>query len=156
MKRLSVIALAVFVAGCDTMGYPNDPYGPPPYPPGGAYPPMPPGPAPACSIAGSREWTASISTIPGSPTPTLYVSGKVLTATGGYKIEFEPYLQLAESYPAQAFATLRVTPPSQPTVQVVMTHNVRWQWPVHQPIGRVVVRCGDQTLAEIAPVQSTR
>lgn len=183
VKRLFVIALAVLVAGCDTMGYPDDPYGSPtyppdsypPYPPGQGYPPPgapyppdapsppggyypqpgPPG-APACDIAGSREWSASVGTMPGNPQPTLYVSGKVLASSGGYTIAFDPDLQIAESYPAQAFATLRVTPPAGPAAQVVMTHNVRWQWPLRQPIGRVVVRCGDKTLADMAPAQTPR
>lgn len=186
MKRLSVIALAILTASCDTMPYPDDPYGPPPYPqdpyppypPGQAYPPPYPPDAPyppvtpyppdapyptygqpaaqSCNIAGSREWSASIGTLPGNPQPTLRVSGKVLAPSGGYRIAFDPDLQIAESYPAQAFAAVRVTPPTQPTVQVVMTHNVRWQWPLGQPIGRVVVRCGDRTLADIAPVPSAR
>ena len=86
--------------------------------------------------------------------PTLIVSGKVDTPTGGFQVAFDPDLRIAESYPAQAFATVRVTPPTQGVIQVVVTHQLRWEWPVNQPIGSVTVQCGDKTLARISPVQT--
>ena len=133
--------------------YPGMPY--PPYPPGPGYPPMQQ-PA-ACPITSSGEWKAWVNRMPGgTPQPYLFVSGKVTTPTGGYQLVLEPNLPIAESYPAQAFATLRVTPPSAGAIQVVVTHNVRQQWPLHQSVGRVVIRCGNRTLADISPVQTAQ
>lgn len=90
---------------------------------------------------------------PGSR-PTLIVTGKVVTPTGGYHVALDPDLRIAESYPVQAFATLNVTPPRGGATEALVTHEVRWEWPATQPIGRLVVRCGDKTLADISPVQT--
>src|SRR5687767_2351316 len=133
MRRLGPLAFAaLLIAGCATQPYgpdrgswedpyPLPPTGPgypaPPYPPQ-SYPPpdyMPPGAPPAamrCPITGSRDWKAWINAMPGPDArPKLMVTGTVLVPTGGYQMGFEPFLQLRESYPAQAFATLRITPP---------------------------------------------
>ena len=149
--------------------YPPYPPYPPadPYPPAGPYPPYPPYPPVggvppieqpfACPISGSSEWRAWVNRMPGGTAqPYLFVTGKVTTPTGGYQVALQPDLQVAESYPVQAFATLRVVPPAGPATQVIVTHNVRYQWPMSQPVGRVVIRCGDRTLAEISPVQTAQ
>lgn len=175
MRRLLLTTAALLLAACDTTpfgqpgppAYPGDAYPPVPYPPGPGYPapaPYPPGPyqpgtAPgpqlSCPITTSRDWTAWVNAMPGPGTrPKLIVTGKAITATGGYQIGFEPYLQIRKGYPAQAFATLRVTPPAGPATQGVVTHDVRWEWPLTQPIGSVEIRCGDQTLASISPVRT--
>ena len=85
--------------------------------------------------------------------PKLMVTGTVLVPTGGYQMDFEPYLQIRESYPAQAFATLRVTPPQGPATQAVTAHDLRWEWPLDQQIGSVEIRCGSDTLATFSPVE---
>jgi hypothetical protein len=183
VKRLFIIALAASLAACETMyppdpyGYPGDPYGYPPYPvepyppyppypptdpypPGQAYPPAMPYPPlhpAACPITSSGDWRAWINRMPGgSAQPYLFVSGRVTTPTGGYQVVMERDLRIAESYPAQAFATVRATPPAGSATQVLVTHNVHGQWPLGQPIGSLVIRCGDRTLAQITPVQNTR
>lgn len=182
MKRLIFpLATAALLAGCQTSpygepgAYPQDPpYGEPaPYPPYGGddpyaqqpgyYPPQPyppqqgyQPPQPACPILRSGEWNAWINMMPG-PTarPTLHVTGKVVVPTGGYQIGFDPQLQLRKSYPPQAFATLRVTPPpGGAATQAVMTHEVRWEWPLSQPVSSLEIHCGNQTLATISPIQS--
>ncbi len=86
--------------------------------------------------------------------PTLIITGKVDTPTGGYQVALDRALRIAESYPPQVFATLRVTPPTGVATQAVVTHQVRWEWPVDQPIGSVSVRCGEKHLAHISPVQT--
>lgn len=87
--------------------------------------------------------------------PTLIVTGKVDTPTGGYEVAFNPDLRLAQSYPAQAFARVRVTRPSgEAATQAVVTHQLRWEWPAGQPIGSLTVQCGDKTLAQISPVET--
>ena len=87
--------------------------------------------------------------------PMLVVSGKVVTPTGGFQVAFDRYMQIRESYPAQAFVTLFVADPEgAPVTQAQVTHPVRWEWPLNQPIGSVVVRCGDKTLAEITSIQT--
>lgn len=168
MKRLFfAITTAALLAGCQTAPYdpygaPYPPYqqdpGPTPYPPGGYYPPDPgpnPGPGQAsCPITGSGEWRAWVNAMPGPDSrPKLMVTGKVTVPTGGYQVGFDPQLQIRESHPAQAFATLRVRPPSGAATQAVMTHEVRWEWPLTQQIGSLEIHCGDRTLARISPVE---
>ena len=177
MKTLLFIsAAALLLTACDTMtqgqsyppgqpyppNYPGDAYPPAPYPPEPTYPapsPYPPGPpAPAaCPITSSRDWTAWLNAMPGpGAQPKLIVAGKVVTATGGYQIAFDPRLQVTKRYPAQAFATLNVIPPSGPTNPTVVTQNVRWEWPLNLQIGSVEIRCGNETLANITPVAIAR
>jgi len=86
--------------------------------------------------------------------PTLIVTGTVVTPTGGRHVSFDPVLQVRESYPAQAFATLQVSPNGPMATQALTAYPVRWEWPVAQPIGSVVIRCGDRTLGVVSPVES--
>jgi len=160
------------VAACDPY-YGQEPYGPQPYPypdpapyPQDPYPPAPggyPGQAPyqplppECLITSSREWTAWVNRMPGpgGARPMLVVTGKVVTPTGGFQVAFDPRMQVRESYPAQAFVTLQVANPGgAPASQTQITHEVRWEWPLNQPVGSVIVRCGDKTLAEITRIQT--
>ena len=173
VKRVLVALALLAVAACDPY-YGQDPYGPQPYPypnpapypqdpsyppPPGGYPgqtpyqPMPP----ECLIASSREWTAWVNRMPGpgGTRPMLVVSGKVAVPTGGFQVAFDPRMQIREAYPAQAFVTLQVAgPDGAPASQAQVTHEVRWEWPLNQPVGSVVVRCGDKTLAEITRIQT--
>ena len=143
-----------------------------PYPPGppGSYPgqPVPPGPPgsypggpyqpppPECPITASRDWSAWVNAMPGpGARPTLVVRGKVVTGTGGYQVAFDRNMQVRRGQPPQAFVTLYVAPPEAAAAsQVPSTHEVRWEWPLSQPVGSVVVRCGDKTLAEITNIQT--
>ena len=130
--------------------YPQSPYPQPgPYPQRGAYPP---GPQLACPVSVSRDWRAWVNLMPGPATPTLNVTGKVVTPTGGYQVNFDPSLQIRRGYPAQAFVTVNVSPPMGGASQAFVTHEVRGEWPLSQRIDSVEIRCGDQTLASIAPV----
>ena len=176
MKRILTATLLLALASCDTYQG-QDQYGPPqpypapypqPYPPArysgqDPYQPAPmPGqdpyqPAPPeCPISASRDWTAWINRMPGpNSRPMLVVSGKVVTATGGFQVAFDRYMQIRESHPAQAFVTLSVADPEgAPVTQAQVTRPVRWEWPLNQPVGSVVVRCGDKTLAEITSIQT--
>ena len=135
--------------------YPQDPYPPAPggYPGQAPYQPSPP----ECLITSSREWTAWVNRMPGpgGARPMLVVTGKVVTPTGGFQVAFDPRMQVRESYPAQAFVTLQVADPDgAPASQAQVTHEVRWEWPLNQPVGSVIVRCGDKTLAEITRIQT--
>lgn len=119
-----------------------------------AGPPPPPATG-ACPILGSSGWAAWINAMPGPGSrPALIVTGQVTVPTGGY----QPVLLLehvAESYPVQVTARLHPNPPAGPATQVVVTHEVRGQWPsVEAPVGSVTVRCGGQVLARIAPVET--
>ena len=134
----------------------NEPY--PPAPPPGAYPGGPVQPqTPECPITASREWSAWVNAMPGpgGRVPVLIVRGKVVTPTAGYQVAFDRALQVRRGQPPQAFVTLFVAPPSGgATSQAASTHEVRWEWPLNQPVGSVVVRCGDKTLAEITSIQT--
>ena len=171
MKKILASAALLSVSACDQY-YGQDPYGqqqypgPDPYPqepyPGPApYPPTPyPGQPPyqptppECLISASREWTAWINRMPGTGAPNLVVSGKVTTPTGGYQVAFDPRIQIRKGYPAQAFVTLNVAAPTGPATQATVTHEVRWEWPLNQPVGSVIVSCGDKTLADITRIQT--
>jgi hypothetical protein len=166
-------ATALLVAGCATAPYgqPAPPYGEPyppyvepypsdPYPPNVGHPPtgypMPGGqPQGAeCPITRSGEWNAWVNMMPGPGSrPTLHVTGKVVVPTGGYQMSFDPQLTVRRSYPAQAVARLRVAPPAGPATQAVMTHEVRWEWPLSEPIGSLDIVCEGETLARISQVQ---
>ena len=134
--------------------YPSEPYPPAPgqYPGGQPYQPVPP----ECLISSSRDWTAWINRMPGPNSgPMLVVTGKVVTPTGGYQVAFDRYMQIRKAYPAQAFVTLNVAGPGgAQSSQAQVTHDVRWEWPLNQPVGSVIVRCGDKTLAEITRIQT--
>ncbi len=145
-------------------GYPGGPYQPPP---GGPYQPPPPGPGypsgpyqprpPECPITASRDWSAWVNAMPGPGThgPALVVRGKVVTATGGYQVAFDRTMQIRRGQPPQAFVTLFVAPPEGAGAsQAASTHEVRWEWPLNQPVGSVIVRCGENTLAEISNIQT--
>ena len=181
MKRILLLsAAALLLAGCQTP-YPSDPYAqgqypapypgdtyppsgpypqgsPAPYPPPGNYPP-PPGPGSSlelrCPIATSSNWQAFVNAMPGPNSgPRLIVTGRILTSSPGYRLEFDPKLQIRRSYPAQAFATLIVTPPAAGVPQALYSQEIRWEWPMREPIGALEIRCGSETLATISPIQS--
>lgn len=182
MKRIFAAATLLLLAGCDTFydqPPPQGPYGAPgpapapfPYPGDEPYPgnePYPPGPPPGsypggagqpqppeCPITASREWSAWVNAMPGPGTrPMLVVRGKVVTPTAGYQVAFDRNMQIRRGQPPQAFVTLYVAPPSGgASSQAASTHEVRWEWPLNQPVGSVVVRCGDKTLAEITNIQT--
>lgn len=166
VKTILAAAALIALTACDPY-YGQDPYGPQPYPGPAPYPqePYPPAPYPGqqpyqpappeCLISSSREWTAWINRMPGTGAPTLVISGKVTTPTGGYQVAFDQRIQIRRGYPAQAFVTLNVASPGgAPVSQAVVTHEVRWEWPLNQPVGSVVVSCGDKTLAEITRIQT--
>lgn len=178
-RTFAATALVLLLAGCDTFGNPppdQGPYGQPapypypgdePYPGGAAYPPSPPpggypgGPyqpqLPECPITASRDWSAWVNAMPapGARGPALVVRGKVVTPTGGYQVAFDRTMQVRRGQPPQAFVTLYVAPPvGGAASQAASTHEVRWEWPLNQPVGSVVVRCGDKTLAEITNIQT--
>ena len=144
--------------------YPPTPYPPTPYPPQSGYPPpgdpgpgpYPPGPQLTCPISNSREWRASVTLTPGPAAPTLHVSGKVVTPTGGYLVTFDRSLQIRRAYPVQAFVTVRASPPTGPATQALVTHELRGEWPLGQRIDTVEIRCGEKTLASITPVTTAR
>jgi len=175
VKRILAALALLAAAACDTDPYgAQGPYGTPepypypapyPYPPGGpddpvSYPPVPGEPfgqpqPPECPISASRGWAAWINAMPGPESrPRLVVTGKVVTPTGGHSVAFDRYLQIREIHPAQAFVTLHVSEPEGPATQAAVTHEVRWEWPLPQPVGSVVIRCGDKTLAEITNIQT--
>ncbi len=81
----------------------------------------------------------------------LTVTGTVVARTGGYRMEFVPDLTVIKSYPVQMVARLLPIPPEGPATQALVTHAVRWQWPLAGPVGTVAIRCGDRTLANITP-----
>lgn len=85
--------------------------------------------------------------------PTLIVTGKATVPTGGYRFEWADF-RVAESYPVQIFGELRAIPPAGGATQAIVTHDVRGEWPMNQPVGSVTISCGNRVLARISPVET--
>lgn len=122
---------------------------------------MPPAQAPvdstdSCRILSSSDWTAWVDAMPGPDRqPKLIVTGKVQAPSGGYSFAWRD-LRVMESYPTQIVAELEVLPPDGPASQAIVTHDLRGEWPASPPVGSVSIRCGQQMLARIAPVETAR
>lgn len=169
MMRTAWLALAASLAACSTQNYDipygQDPYGYPAPPPGPGYPAPPPGPdyppqpypgampapdAAACPMTSSSNWRAAIAApSAATPDPKLIVSGTIATPTGGYRAEFVPYLEFRGG---EAEARLVLVPPQGPATQALEMHDVRWEWPVRQPVTMVTVRCGNRVVAQVTPL----
>ena len=109
-----------------------------------------------CPIIASSDWAAWINVMPSVPprtTGVLIVKGRVTVPTGGYRIEWGDF-RVAESYPVQIFADLRVIPPAGGATQAVVTHEVTGDWPMNPPVGSLTIRCGERVIAHIAPVEA--
>ena len=137
MKQLAIVA-CVLSASCSTAP---------------AGPPANPG---ACPIIASSDWAAWVNTMPApGARPMLIATGKVTVPTGGYRFAWRD-MRVAESYPVQVFADLEAIPPTGGATRAVVTHDVRGEWPIDPPVGSFTVRCGDQVLARISPVETAQ
>lgn len=87
--------------------------------------------------------------------PTLIVTGKVTAPTGGYRFAWRD-MRVMESHPIQVSVELQPLPPSGQATQALVTHDVRGEWPMSPPVGSVTIRCGNQTLAAISPVETAQ
>lgn len=102
----------------------------------------------------SQAWAAWVNAMPGPMSrPTLIVTGKVTVPTGGWSFAWGD-VRVMESHPVQVAAELRPIAPSGPATQALVTHDVRFEWPVPPPVGAVTIRCGGRVLAHIAPVDT--
>lgn len=110
----------------------------------------------ACPITGSSDWKAWVNAMPGpNAQPTLIVTGKVTTPTGGYTFAWRD-LRRMESYPVQIVADLEALPPDGMATQAIDTHDLRGTWAQSPPVGSVTVTCGNRTLARISPVETAQ
>jgi hypothetical protein len=115
----------------------------------------PPMATPAVCPVSSSDWQAWVNAMPGpGSSPKLVISGQVTAPTGGYTFGWSDF-RVAESYPVQVFVELTATPPAGMATQALTTQDVRGEWPVSPPVGSVTITCGGQTLARIAPVETT-
>lgn len=117
--------------------------------------PAEPAGAMECGIVGSSDWAAWVNAMPGpAARPTLIVTGKVTVPSGATRVEWGD-IRVMESYPLQVVAALRTTEPSGTAgAPVVVTRDVRGEWPIDPPVGALTLRCGDRVLARIAPVET--
>ena len=80
--------------------------------------------------------------------PMLVVTGKVVTPTGGYQVAFDRYMQIRKGYPGAGVRDARVAGPGDgPVAQAAGHARSSLGMAARQPVGSVVVRCGDKTLA---------
>ena len=116
--------------------------------------PARPSGGPDCPIIGSSDWAAWVNAMPGpNARPTLIVTGKVSVPTGGYRFAWRD-MRVMESYPVQVAVDLQPLPPAGPASQAIVTHDVRGEWPMNPPAGSLTVRCGEQVLVRISPVET--
>lgn len=109
-----------------------------------------------CAALGSSDWKAWVNAMPGPEAKrTLIVEGKVRVPSAGHRASLN-LGEIAESHPLQVTVRLSIAAPSEPSAQVVTTRDVRGDWPVQGDVGSVAVRCGSETLARIASVETAR
>ena len=126
---------------------------PAPAPDSGASSPPPSSPS-GCAAIDSSGWSAWVNAMPGpNARPRLIATGKVTVPTGGYRWQWTD-MRVAESYPVQVTAELRLIPPSGGATQAISTLSIRGEWPIDPPVGSFTVRCGSRVLARISPVES--
>lgn len=106
----------------------------------------------ACPIAGSSDWAAWVSAMPGPDRPRLIVTGKVTVPTGGYRLALREGPLLRSEPPIQQIL-LDVALPSGGATQAIVTHEVRGEWPALERYRAVTIHCGGEVLAEISPVE---
>jgi hypothetical protein len=136
-----VPAAVALLAGCSAVTPPPD-----------RPPPPPQGANRTCPVTASSDWSAWVNAMPGPMSrPTLIATGKATVPTGGWSFAWGD-ARVMESYPVQVAVELVPIPPSGPATQALVTHDVRFEWPVPPPVGAVTIRCGGRVLAHIAPV----
>lgn len=134
----AVIPTAALLAGCATVPVAADPR------------------SRTCPIVESSDWKAWVNAMPGpNAQPTLIVTGKVTTPTGGYTFAWRD-LRRMESYPVQIVADLEALPPDGMATQAIDTHDLRGEWAQSPPVGSVTITCGNRTLARISPVDTAQ
>jgi|SRR5687768_7426847 hypothetical protein len=108
-----------------------------------------------CGIVGSSDWAAWVDAMPGPKArPTLIVTGKVSVPSGASRIEWRD-MRVMESYPVQIAVEIQaVEPRGVAGTPVVVTRDVRGEWPIDPPVGALTIRCGDMVLARISPVET--
>jgi hypothetical protein len=120
-----------------------------------ASPPQGPAGGMECGIIGSSGWAAWVNAMPGpNARPTLIVIGKATVPTGGYRFAWRD-MRVMESYPVQIAVDIQAVEPREVAgAPVVVTHDVRGEWPIDPPVGALSIRCGDRLLARISPVET--
>lgn len=93
--------------------------------------------------------------MPGPGTrPTLIITGKVETRSGATRVEWRDF-RVMESYPVQVAVEVQgVEPVGVSGPPVVLTLDARGEWPIEPPVGSLTIRCGNEVVARIAPVET--
>ena len=142
MKIVSVIALGFALAACnaDEKGAPG----------AGSYIQKPA--LAKCPVIDSSSWTAWVDAEPGPDAPTLHVRGTVVLPTPGYDYAWRVGIADRALPPGQHMH-LEFTPPDGPVAQVITTADVAYAGEAAYPEYRaIIIRCGDEKLAEIPDV----
>ena len=109
--------------------------------------------AEACDVLEGRDWEAWINKMPGpGATPTIHVVGKVDVRTSGYTFEWKEGPMDRSAMPALRLKLVTI-PPAEMAMQVITTEQVTYQAPaIATGYSKVIVGCGDATLAEITEI----
>lgn len=110
-----------------------------------------------CAIIASRDWKAWIDTMPGvGSTPMLHVAGEVDMPTPGYSFEWAAG-PLDRRMPPTQHLKLSATAPDGMVAQVVSTETVKYEGAAQaSEYSAIVIRCGDEVLAEITEIGRTQ
>ena len=105
-----------------------------------------------CPVLESANWTAWLDTLPGSPGPSLRVSGQIVLPTPGFAVTGQ-LAALDRRHPPSQRVALGFTPPQDVVAQVLTTQEVQLTLPALASTYRaIIITCGDTVLAEIIDV----
>lgn len=105
-----------------------------------------------CPVLESADWTAWVTTQPGSSEPGLHLSGRVVLPTPGFAVQGR-LAALDRRQPPSQRVLLDFVPPDGVVAQVLSTEDVQLTFPALANAYRaIIVICGDATLGEITDV----
>ena len=109
-----------------------------------------------CPVLESADWTAWVTTQPGSSGPSLHLSGQVVLPTPGFTVQGR-LAALDRRQPPSQRIVLDFGPPDGVVAQVLSTEDVQLTFPALANAYRaVIVICGDTTLGEITDIATVQ
>lgn len=105
-----------------------------------------------CPVISSSDWRAWLDRMPGAPSLSLNIMGKIELPTPGFKVEWSVGALDRRNPPAQHLL-LKVTPPTGMVAQVLVSDELSWTTDALASNYRAIhIHCGDKTLATITEI----
>lgn len=111
----------------------------------------------ACDVLASRDWSAWINRMPGpGAVPAVHVTGKVDVRTGGYTFAWTEGPMDRSAVPALRLKLVTKAPDGM-ALQAITTEEVQYAAPaLAARYSRVIIGCGETTLAEITDIMDVQ